>query len=297
MQTGQNDKEKRILVTGGSGFIASFLVEALLKKGYDVTVFDMDEPKFTPEVHFIKGDITDREAVDKALMDQDVVFHYAGMLGTHETVERAHAAARINILGALNVFDAALKHNKIKVFDVTKPNYWRNPYTITKIAAEEFGLMYRDEFGLPVVLLRYFNIFGPRQKTDIYQKAVPTFILEALRNEPLVIYGDGNQGTDHLFVEDAVEATMKIFESGLMPEKAIEIGSGVEVTVNEIAEKIIKLTGSQSKIKYIPMRRGETERTRIQADISYLSNMVGFKPKNSLEEGLLKTIEYYKKLI
>lgn len=286
---------KRILVTGGSGFIASFLVEALLKRGYEVTIFDKDQPKFTPGVSFINGDITDRKKVAEAIDGQDAVFHYAGMLGTHETVERAYDAARINILGALNVFDAALK-NKVKVLDVTKPNYWRNPYTITKIAAEEFGLMYRDEFGLPVVLLRYFNIFGPRQKTDIYQKAVPTFILEALKNEPLAIYGDGRQGTDHLFVEDAVEATIKIFESGLIPEKAIEIGSGIEVTVNEIAERIIKLTGSQSKIKYIPMRRGETAHTRIQADISYLSDVIGFKAKNSLDEGLLKTIEYYKKL-
>jgi UDP-glucose 4-epimerase len=291
-----NSKNK-VLVTGGAGFIGSFLVEALMKRGHEVTVFDMDEPKFTPGVNFIKGDITDREAVDKAVEGKDVVFHYAGMLGTHETVERAHAAARINILGALNVYDAALKHGKIKVFDVTKPNYWRNPYTITKIAAEEFGLMYRGEFGLPVVFLRYFNIFGPRQKTDIYQKAVPTFILEALKNEPIVIYGDGSQGTDHLFVEDAIEATMKVFESGLIPEKAVEIGSGVEVNVNDIAKRIIKLTGSKSEIKYIPMRRGETGHTRIQADISYLSEELSFVPKHSLEEGLLKTIEYYKKRV
>lgn len=288
--------KKRILITGGSGFIGSFLGGALSKRGYEITVFDIDDPKFTPELSFIKGDITDREAVDEAIRGQDVVFHYAGMLGTHETVEKAYEAARINILGALNVFDAALKH-KVKVFDVTKPNYWRNPYTITKIAAEEFGLMYRDEFKLPVVLLRYFNIFGPRQKTDIYQKAVPTFILQALKNESLTIFGDGTQGTDHLFVEDVAEATVKIFESGLMPEKAIEIGSGVEVTVNELARRIIKLTGSQSKIKYLPMRRGEEEHTRIQADISYLSNEISFRPKTSLDEGLLKTIEYYKELI
>ena len=292
----QIDNEKRILVTGGSGFIGGFLVERLSKRGYEVTVFDVQEPKFTPEVPFINGDITERELVEEAIRGQDVVFHYAGMLGTHETVEKAYEAARINILGALNVFDAALKH-KVKVFDVTKPNYWRNPYTITKITAEEFGLMYRDEFGLPVVLLRYFNIYGPRQRTDIYQKAVPTFILEALKDEPLTVFGDGTQGTDHLFVEDAVEATVKIFERGLIPEKAIEIGSGIEVTVNELAKRIIKLTSSQSKIKYLPMRKGEEEHTRIQADISFLSNEIGFRPKASLNEGLLRTIEYYKKLI
>jgi len=291
------NKKQKILVTGGSGFIASFLVEELVKKGYPVTIFDIDQPKFTPTVAFIKGDITAREAVDKALQGQDIVFHYAGMLGTHETVKKAYQAARINILGALNVFDGALKNKVKKVFDVTKPNYWRNAYTITKIAAEEFGLMYRDEFNLPVILLRYFNIYGPRQKTDIYQKAVPTFILRALKNKPLEIFGDGTQGTDHLFVKDAIEATVKLFEEGEVPEEAVEIGSGIEITVNEIAEKVIKLTGSQSEIKHLPMRRGETEHTRIKADISYLHDVLGFQPKASFEEGLVKTINYYKKLI
>lgn len=292
----KKNKKENILVTGGSGFIASFLVEELLRKGYRVTIFDVDRPKFTLNVPFILGDITDRNAVHRALEEQDVVFHYAGILGTHETVENAHEAARVNILGALNVYDAAAKHNA-KVFDVTKPNYWRNPYTITKIAAEEFGLMYREEFKLPVVFLRYFNVFGPRQKTDIYQKAVPTFILQALKNESLTIFGDGTQGTDHIFVEDAIGATVNLFENGIIPEKAVEIGSGVEVTVNELAEKIIKLTRSRSRIKHIPMRRGETEHARIQADISYLRDVVGYRFKASLEDGLLKTINYYKKLL
>lgn len=126
---------------------------------------------------------------------------------------------------------------------------------------------------------------------------MPTFIVRALKNEPLEIYGDGTQGTDHIYVEDAVEATIRLFESGLIPEKAVEIGSGIEITVNEIAEKIIELTGSASKIIHIPMRRGETPHTRMRADISYLRDVVGFEPKYSFEEGLKKTTEYYKTLI
>ena len=286
---------RKILVTGGSGFIASFLVEKLLEKEYEVTIFDIDKPKFTPNVTYIKGDITDREAVFEAIKGQDAVFHYAGMIGTHELVMKAYESAKINILGALNIFDAAKMYG-VAVYDVTKPNCWRNPYTITKIAAEEFGLMYRDEFKMPVVLLRYFNVFGPRQKTDIFQKAVPTFILHALKNEPIEIYGDGTQGTDHIYVEDVAEATIRIFESGFIPEKAVEIGSGNEITVNEIAEKIIELTNSTSRIVYIPMRMGETEHTRIKADISYLHNIIGFEPRHSFEEGLKKTIEFYKNI-
>lgn len=285
----------KVLVTGGAGFIGSFLVEALMARDYEVTIFDLDTPTHTKSARFIKGDITNRNAVDKAVRGHNAVMHFAGMLGTHETVEHAYEAARINILGALNVYDAALKYSA-RVYDVTKPNYWRNPYTITKVAAEEFGLMYRDEFNLSVILLRYFNVFGPRQKTEIYQKAVPTFILQALRNQPICIYGDGTQGTDHIFVEDAVEATIKVFESGKNFPLAVEIGSGEEITVNDIAKEIIRLTRSKSRIKHIPMRRGETEHTRIKADIKFLET-IGFKPMFSFEKGLKKTIEFYKKNI
>jgi len=287
---------KKILVTGGSGFIASYLVEKLMKKDYEVTIFDIKEPKFTPNVSFIKGDITDRGAVDKAMEGKEIVFHYSGLLGTHELVENAYEAARVNILGALNVYDFALKY-KTKVFDVTKPNYWTNSYTITKIAAEDFGLMYRKEFGLPIVFLRYFNVFGPRQRTDIYQKAVPTFIIQSLKGEPLTIFGDGTQGTDHIFVEDAIAVTVKILEKGIIPERAVEIGSGNEITVNKLARRIIELTKSESKLNYVPMRKGETEHTRIQADTMFLREVIGFEPKISLDEGLLKTIDYYKELI
>lgn len=283
---------QKVLVTGGSGFIGSFLVEALMARGHRVTIFDLDTPVYVKGDRFIRGDITDRKAVNKAVKGHDVVMHFAGMLGTHETVEHAYDAARINILGALNVYDAALDHGA-KVYDVTKPNYWRNPYTITKVAAEEFGLMYRDEFKLPVVLLRFFNVFGPRQKTDIYEKAVPTFILRALHNQPIHIYGDGTQGTDHIFVEDAVNATVGIFESGYDGSLAVEIGSGEEVTVNDIANEILKLTRSKSRIRHIAMRRGETEHTRIKADIRLLTE-IGFKHNISLQDGLKKTIEFYK---
>lgn len=288
---------KKILITGGSGFIASFLVEELVQKGHVVTIFDTAKPIFTPLISFIQGDVTDRRAVEKACQNQEIIFHYAGILGTHETVEIAYEAAKVNVLGALNVFDAALKSGAV-VFDVTKPNFWRNPYTITKIAAEEFGLMYRDEFNLPVVLLRYFNVYGPRQKTDIYQKAVPTFIVKALGDEPLPVFGNGRQGTDHIYVEDAIHATVmvleKVLSSGSVPENAVEIGSGDEVTVNTLATEIIRMIGSSSKIEYVPMRRGETENTRIRADISYLRDVVGFLPKYSLEDGLRRTIVYYR---
>ncbi|KKW35738.1 hypothetical protein A2852_01315 [Candidatus Adlerbacteria bacterium RIFCSPHIGHO2_01_FULL_54_23] len=289
---------KKVVVTGGAGFTGSHLVEALAKKGYQPIIFDSVEPRFTPEVPFIKGSVTDREATFAALKGADAVFHLAGMLGTHETVTEAYNASMINIIGMLNVLDAAKEHG-LAVLDITKPNYWRNTYTITKIAAEEFCMMYRDEFGMNVKAARWFNVFGPRQRTEDqgYQKAVPTFIMRTLKGQPIHIYGDGTQGTDHIYVGDAIDATIAIFESPHMPQHPVEVGSGKEITVNEIADVVFRLIGKSVPLEHIPMRRGETEHTRIQADLTALKNDIGYEPKTSFEDGIKKTIEYYRTLV
>ena len=289
---------KKIIVTGGAGFVGSHLVEALIKKGYDVSIFDAADPKFTPNIHIIKGSVTDRALVHSAFKGYDAVFHLAGILGTHETVTEAYKTSDVNVMGMLNVLDAAREHG-LAVLDITKPNYWRNTYTITKVAAEEFCLMYRDEFGMNVKAARWFNVFGPRQRTEDqgYQKAVPTFIVRALKGTPISIYGDGTQGTDHIYVSDAVDATIAIFESSFVPQEPVEVGSGKETTVNEIAKLALALTGKTVPIEYIPMRRGETEHTRIQADLTILKDKIGFRPHVSFEEGMKKTIEYYKGLV
>ena len=178
---------KKILITGGSGFIGGHMVNKMQNNGYDITVFDVTEP--TADIkysQFIKGDITDRKIVFEAVQTHDIVIHFAGLLGTHELVDdrKAYQAAQINILGNINILDAALI-NKTPIYQATKPNYWNNTYTITKIASENFAKMYHKEYGLPITLLRYYNVYGPRQKTDIYQKAVPTFIVKALNNQSI----------------------------------------------------------------------------------------------------------------
>ncbi|MFH1182686.1 MAG: SDR family NAD(P)-dependent oxidoreductase [Candidatus Moraniibacteriota bacterium] len=291
---------KNVLVTGGSGFIGSHLVEHLLKRGFNVTIFDIEESKFGlyRDIVFIKGDITDRKKVQEIFEKKDVVFHLAGLLGTHELVQRAHEAVRVNIGGAISVLDAC-SNSQAKLIYVSKPDYWLNPYTITKIASENFVQMYRVEFGVEAVIVRWFNVYGSRQplfEIKGYRKAIPTWIVNGLKGAPIEIYGSGNQTMDLIHTEDTVQATTSILDNwGVCEGRTLEIGTGIEVSVNDAALLIRELTGLKSEIVHVPMRPGETEDTRIRADNSLISHLTGWKPRISLREGLSLTVEWYSK--
>lgn len=285
----------KILITGGSGFIGSHLAEALNKIDHKVYVFDVDKPKFENVSTFIKGDIRKRRQVFEAVKGKDLVFHLAGILGTHETVSKPIATTETNVIGTLNALDAALKQKAEFIF-ISKPNVWLNPYTISKVASESYSFMYHKEFGLPVKIVVWFNVYGPRQRVVGYQKAIPTWIIQALRNQPLTIFGDGKQTMDLIYTQDTVEATIAVMNSEKCLGKRIEIGSGKESEINKVAKLIIELTKSKSSLLHVPMRRGETPHTRIKADLTLLKKLTGYLPKTPLKEGLLKTIKYYQSL-
>lgn len=284
----------KVLITGGSGFIGCHLVERLEDKGYEVTVLDI---KNTNQVkNFVKGDVRDKEVVDRVMVGKDVVFHLAGLLGTHELVTDSIAATEVNVLGTLNILEAARKNN-VKILFASKPNCWLNTYTITKVASEKFCFMYNKEFKVNTTILKWFNVYGPRQPLIKYQKAVPTMIIQALKQEPLLVYGSGEQTADFIYIDDSVEAAIRAANPSNCNGKVIEIGSGTETTINQLANIIIKLTGSKSKIKHVPMRRGETEYTRIKANTKNMKEMIDFTPQTSLKDGMIKTIKYYKELL
>jgi len=286
----------KVLVTGGSGFIGSHLLEELNKKGHEVDVFDIKESNDVKCKNFITGDIKSKDTVDKAMRGRDIVFHLAGLLGTHELVANAIAATEVNVLGTLNILESARKHG-VKVVFASKPNCWLNTYTITKVASEKFCLMYHKEFGVDVVILKWFNVYGSRQSLTEYQKAVPTLIVQALKGEPLLVYGSGEQTADFIYIDDAIEAAVRAAEMPGCSGKVIEIGSGAETTINHLAGLIIQLTGSKSVIKHVPMRVGETKYTRIKSNIENMKKLLDFTPKTALEQGMAKTIEYYKELL
>lgn len=279
----------KILVTGGFGFIGSHLVSELKKKNHEIHVLSNNPNKMDLD-NYIYADITDRGKMLEIIPRYEIVYHLAGLLGTSELITKAYEASRVNILGTVNILDGALK-NMTKVIYITKPNCWLNTYSITKYTGELFAKMYHKEFKLPTVSIRWYNVYGPNQSFHC-QKAVPFFIRWALRNEPIQIWGNGEQTMDLIYAKDAVRATTNIGEQKKFEGMTIDVGSGEETSVNTLAKMIIKMTNSKSRIQHLPMRPGENENTKLYANISTLKQL-GFKFEYDLETGMKETVEWY----
>ncbi|GAH44980.1 unnamed protein product, partial [marine sediment metagenome] len=180
----------KILVTGGTGFIGSYVVENLVEKGKDVVILDIKKPLIVNEcVQYEKGSITDEHLVEKLISECDGVIHLGGLLGTSETITQAKLMSQVNILGGLNILDACKTHNKRAVI-ISTGNHWMfNCYAITKRAMAKFALMYNEEFGTKIAVVRGMNTYGPRQKAMPVRKIMPNFVIPALKHLPLALYG------------------------------------------------------------------------------------------------------------
>jgi nucleoside-diphosphate-sugar epimerase len=290
----------RILVTGGNGFIGSHVVENLLKKGHKVTIFTRrkeNPPIWNKKVDYFLGDVKDSEAVFEAISHHNGVINLAGILGTAETVTNPKESVEVNIQGAINVFEA-IKKFKVRAVQITVGNYtWHNTYAITKYASERFAHMYNKEFGTQISVVRGLNVYGERQKHLPVRKVVPNFVLAALKNEPIVIFGDGQQLLDLIYAKDVAEITARsLLLEHEHYQDVFEAGSGILVTATALAEMVIKLSGSKSELKFAQMRFGEPTRSITRGDPSTLEPL-GFRDKDftTLENGLKKTIDWYRK--
>lgn len=227
----------------------------------------------------------------EVLMGTEKVFHLAAELGTHETFLNPDTTNEINVEGTLNVLELAKEYG-FSLFVASKPNIWLNPYSISKEAAEKYALVYAKEYGVKVAVLKWFSVYGPYQYVYKYQKAVPTFVNRAIKDMPIFVYGDGKQMADFVWVEDAIRAADEIVSKGIFGE-VIEYGSGTGTRVIDLVELIIRLTGSKSKIKYLPMRIGEDSGSKVYANTTRAKLLIGVRP-TSLEVGLKKTIAFYR---
>jgi UDP-glucose 4-epimerase len=300
----------RVLITGGAGFIGSHIVEYFHQKA-DVRVLDNLRSGYKEnidafDVEFIAGSVTDRECVKQAVQDVDYVFHLAAMISVPESMDKPIECVEINAQGTLNVLqEAAAAGVKKLCFSSSAANYGDNPtvpkletmvpepkspYAVTKLDGEYYCKMFSDEGWLQTACMRYFNVFGPRQDPgSAYAAAIPIFIHKAIRNEPITIFGDGEQTRDFIFVKDIVAANVYLAEHADLTG-VFNVAYGKRQTINDIAKKIIQLTNSSSKIEYAAPRAGDVKHS--QASIDKITQ-AGFMPGASFDEGLTKTIEYF----
>ncbi len=299
-------KIQNIAVTGGSGFIGSHLVDNLLSKDYHVTVFDRhyEKTKFQEygwenKVEFRLGDLKDRDAVFELVSHCDAVINLAGLLGTQEMMENPSEAINVNILGAINIFDAVRLHNK-RGFQIAVGNHWMlNPYSITKNTTEKFALMYNDEHQTDIRVVRAMNAYGERQLHKPIRKIFPNIVIPALLNKDITIYGSGNQVMDLVYVKDVVEI---IARATIMPDVSnnilYEAGVG-EMTINQAVEMILEITNSTSKVNHIEMRPGEEEEAIVKISEQGwkdLTTHLQFTKEDltPMQQAFKQTIEWYK---
>ena len=288
----------RAVVVGGLGFLGAAVVRELAARGADVVVVDRKASGAACERLFGKGavmwrrtDISDRTALRSCCRGADELYHFAGRLGTSELETDLHGAIQENIAGAVNVFEAAMRAGVGRVFYPSKPNVWLNAYTITKIAAEQFAEMFSRQ-GLPISSLRYFNAYGPGQKVGPVRKIIPTFALQALRNQPLTVYGDGEQTVDMIYSSDLARVTIDVMRRPHHAEP-LDLGRGIALTVNQVAADVIAQLGSRSAIQHLPMRDGETPGTQLVANISPLRRLLGDLAFADWSHSLSHTLEWY----
>lgn len=300
---------KKYVVTGGAGFIGSHISEYLLQTGHQVTVIDSLRTGFEKNlkgmnVRFFEEDIRSKNLIDKIITDTDCVFHLAALVSVPESLLKINECININTVGTINILEAARKNSNCKVvLSTSAANYGNNPilpkvetmvpepmtpYAITKLDGEYYLKMYLDHYNLQTASLRYFNVFGPRQNPkSAYAAAVPIFINKALKNEPIIIYGDGLQTRDFIYVKDVVRANILASEKG---NETYNVALGHSTSILELAQKIIEITNSKSEIQFLEERAGDIKHS--QANPSKF-NQLGFKPQYTIDQALIETIAFY----
>ena len=313
------------LISGGAGFIGSHLAEKLLEDNREVFVVDdlstgrlenIEHLKTNENFHFIKGSVLDEDLMKELIGKVEQVYHLAAAVGVKKILKEPLDCLLTNINGTEIVLkQAEKKHVKVliasssevygkgdkvpfkeeddRIYGSVYNNRWI--YAFSKGIDEFLGLAYFKEKNLPVIVTRFFNVIGPRQ-VGRYGMVVPTFIKQALNNEPITVYGDGEQTRSFAYVEDIVEALIKLMATKQAEGQVINLGADKEISINNLAKKIKELTNSSSKITHIPYNQaypdGFEDLRRRVPDISNVKRMIGYEPRFSLEETIKKIIKY-----
>lgn len=305
---------RRVLVTGGGGFIGSHLVTSCLERGMTVRVLDDfstgDERNLTgvrDRVEVVRGDIRSAETVQRALADVEWVFHQAAMPSVPRSLQQPVESTEINLMGTLTLLDEARLAGVDRVVyassssvygnDPSLPNREsqptdpRSPYAASKSSCEVFAGVFAEQFDLDTVGLRYFNVFGPRQspKSD-YAAVIPNFIQALLGGSRPVIYGDGEQSRDFTYVSDVVEANLLAARHG-DPGTVYNVSCNRRITVNVLLETLQEIIGVETEPRHEAERPGDVRHS--MGDVTALSRDTGFEPAFDLETGLRETVRWF----
>jgi len=317
----------RALITGGAGFIGSHLSESLLSQGNHVTVIDdLSTGRFeniepltdSPNFSFAIEDIANQPVVDRLVSECDIIFHLAAAVGVNLIVSSPIRVIETNVAGTEVVLQTARRYRKKVLIASTSEIYGKgaNPpfsedddrilgpttksrwvYSTSKALDEYLALAYHKEVGLPVVLFRLFNTVGPRQRGS-YGMVVPRFVSWAMQNKPIRVYGDGQQTRSFANVSDVVNAVIRLSTTEEAVGEVFNIGSTEEISIFDLAKRVIERTGSSSEIEIVPYDKayetGFEDTLRRLPDTTKISKFIGWKPKKTLDDTLDEIVEYFK---
>ncbi len=317
----------KALITGGAGFIGSHLGELLLQNGHQVVALDnlstgrrenVTRLSSHTQFSFVEGSVLNAPLVSELVAQVDVVFHLAAAVGVKLIMEKPVLSIETNVLGTHAVLQAATKfqrkvllastsevygkgtavpfnENDDRLIGPTTKSRWN--YATTKALDEFWGLAYHAEHNLPVVICRFFNTVGPRQRGR-YGMVIPRFVQQALANEPLTVFGDGTQTRAFCDVSDVVQAVAKLADTPQAVGDVFNIGNPEEISIGELAQRIIRLSGSRSVVKTIPYREvygaGFQDMQRRVPDIAKIRRLIGWQPTIPLNDILQRVIAYYR---
>ena len=302
-------KGKKILVTGGAGFVGSNLVDKLSP---DNTVVVLDNlfsgllsnlEKSEDRITFVKGDVLDKALVKDIVAEVDYVFHLAAHVGNIRSIKDPNFDMEVNIGGTLNLLEACRNSNikrlvysssgaifgeaKYLPIDEEHPLNPESPYAVSKLAAEKYCFAFHKVYGVPTTALRYFNVYGPRQDTSEYANAISIFLSRIREGKPLTVFGDGKQTRDFIFVKDVARANILAATHPSAVGEIFNIATGKENSIKELIDIIKQVSAKESQVIYADSRAGEVKYSR--ASIEKAQRLLGYNPETNFKEGLLLT--------
>lgn len=307
----------RVVVTGGGGFIGSHLVEKLLALGAKVTVVDnflngskIEHLKGNDNLTVCQEDVRDAEAISRIFQDKDMVFHLAAVVGVEEAQTAPLEVLDVEIKGTVNVLDSAVEQGIRRVVFASSSEVYgdlptamsensplcpKSTYAVVKVVGEEYCRAFHQRYGLEYTCLRYFNVYGARQDERF---VIPRFVKQVLSDESILIYGNGEQTRDFTYMDDAVNMSLL---AGIKPEascQALNIGTGVMTTINDVARLVTNTIDSKKSVKssyidYDSKRPREIEVFTRMADITRSRQLLGYEPRVSLPSGIEKCANWY----